>query len=66
MSELIFLLLLFGIPGSVGVYLARRRRKNPLLWGILCAIFPFFIVVLKVNHRPVIPPSRSTKGCRDD
>ncbi|GAB4303446.1 MAG: hypothetical protein Fur0034_19380 [Desulfuromonadia bacterium] len=54
MSELIFLLLLFGIPGFIGVYLARRRRKNPLLWGLLCGIFPFFILVLKLNHKPVI------------
>jgi len=65
MSELIFLLLLFGIPGSIGVLLARRRRKNPILWGILCAIFPFFIVVLKVHHKPVIDPPPSVKGPRN-
>lgn len=53
MSELIFLLLLFGIPGIFGFLMARKRGKNPLLWGFLSAIFPFFLVVLKMNHKPV-------------
>lgn len=53
MSELIFLLLLFGVPGALGVYLARRRGKNPVLWGLLCGIFPFFLLILKIHHSPL-------------
>ncbi len=51
MSELIFLLLFFGIPGIFGFILARKRRKNPYLWGLLSGIFPFFLVVLKVHYK---------------
>ena len=53
MNELIFLLLLFGLPACVGFYLARRRGKNPYLWGILSAVFPFFILILKLHHKPL-------------
>ncbi len=52
MSELIFLLLLFGLPAALGVVLARRRGKNPLLWGILSGVFPFFLVVLYIHYKP--------------
>ena len=52
MSELIFLLLFFGIPGIFGFIMARKRRKNPYLWGLLSGIFPFFLVVLKVHYKP--------------
>lgn len=61
MSELVFLLLLFGLPGALGFYMARRRGKNPLLWGLLSAVFPFFIVVLHMQYKPLdkkgAPPS---------
>lgn len=53
MSELIFLLLLFGLPAAFGVLMARRRGKNPFLWGILSGIFPFFLVVLHMQYKPV-------------
>lgn len=51
MSEMIFLLLLFGLPAAVGFKLAISRGKNPLLWGMLSGIFPFFLVVLHF-HKP--------------
>lgn len=51
MSEMIFLLLLFGLPAAVGFKLAISRGKNPLLWGMLSGVFPFFLVVLHF-HRP--------------
>lgn len=53
MSELIFLLLFFGIPGLFGFIMARKRGKNPYLWGALSAIFPFFLMVLKMQHKPL-------------
>ncbi len=56
MSELIFLLLLFGVPAALGVVLSRRRGKNPLLWGILSGIFPFFLLVLYMQYRPADKP----------
>jgi len=51
MSELIFLLLLFGLPAALGFYLAKRRGKNPILWGVLSGIFPFFLVVLHMQYK---------------
>lgn len=53
MNEMMFLLLLFGLPGALGCYLARRRGKNPLLWGILSAVFPFFLVILHYQYKPL-------------
>ncbi len=52
MSELIFIVLFFGIPGLFGFIMARRRGKNPYLWGVLSAVFPFFLLVLKVQYKP--------------
>lgn len=52
MSELIFILLFFGIPGIFGFIMARKRGKNPYLWGFLCAVFPFFLMVLKMQYKP--------------
>lgn len=49
MSEMIFLLLIFGLPAAVGFKLAISRGKNPLLWGMLSGVFPFFLVVLHFN-----------------
>ncbi|HEY4745381.1 MAG TPA: hypothetical protein VIH45_12025 [Desulfuromonadaceae bacterium] len=59
MSELIFLLLLFGLPAACGFVLARRRGKNPLLWGILSGVFPFFLVVLYMQYKPVDKSSQT-------
>jgi hypothetical protein len=53
MSELIFLLLLFGLPAALGFYMAKRRGKNPVLWGVLSGIFPFFLVILHLQHKPL-------------
>jgi len=64
MSELIFITLFFGIPGMFGFIMAKKRGKNPFLWGVLCAIFPFVLLVLKMQYKPVdknqTPPSSPT------
>lgn len=49
MNEMIFLLLIFGLPAALGFKLATSRGKNPLLWGLLSGIFPFFLLVLHFN-----------------
>ena len=51
MSEMIFLLMLFGLPAALGFYMARQRGKNPLLWGLLSGVFPFFLVVLHMQYK---------------
>lgn len=56
MSELIFLLLIFGLPVALGFKLALSRGKNPVLWGLLC-VFPFFLVVLHFEK-----PDHEIKG----
>ena len=53
MSEMIFLLMLFGLPAAVGFYMARQRGKNPILWGVLSGIFHFFLVVLHMQYKRV-------------
>jgi len=53
MDEKIFLLLWFGLPGAVGLFLAKRRGKNPLLWGVMSALFPFFLFVLYYQYKPL-------------
>lgn len=49
MNEMIFLLLLFGLPAALGFKFAVSRGKNPLLWGLLCGVVPFFLIVLHFN-----------------
>jgi hypothetical protein len=65
MSELIFILLFFGIPGIFGFIMARKRGKNPYLWGVLSGIFPFFLMVLKIQYKPenksILPPAEGPK-----
>ncbi|SRR6266571_323 len=56
MSEMIFLLLIFGLPAAIGFKLAMTRGKNPLLWGLLC-VFPFFLIVLHFEK-----PKHEIKG----
>lgn len=51
MNELIFLLLLFGLPAAIGFQMARRRGKNPVMWGILSGVFPFFLVILHLQYK---------------
>lgn len=53
MSELAFLLLLFCLPAAIGFHMAKRRGKNPFLWGLLSGIIPFFLVVLRMRHKPL-------------
>lgn len=45
-TEYLFLGVFFGLPGLGAAWLARGRDKNPLLWGIAAAIFPFLLLVL--------------------
>lgn len=45
-KEYLFIILFFGLPGVIGAWLAYTRGKNPLLWGLLSAPFPFFAFIL--------------------
>jgi hypothetical protein len=53
MSELIFITIFFGIPGLFGFIMSKKRGKNQFLWGALCAVFPFFLLVLKMQYKPL-------------
>lgn len=46
LSEYLFVFAFFGVPGVFGAWLARTRGKNPLVWGLLSAPFPFCIFIL--------------------
>jgi hypothetical protein len=56
MNEMIFIVLIFGLPAAIGFRLAMTRGKNPLIWGLLC-IFPFFLIVLHFEK-----PKHEIKG----
>lgn len=45
-TEYLFLGLFFGVPGLVGAWLARTRGRNPFMWGMAAALFPFVVLVL--------------------
>ena len=52
------LLIIAGIAGSI---IARRKGRSPILWFILCALFPLLIIVIAL-----LPPMVSkgyTKKC---
>lgn len=51
MNEFIFLLLLFGIPGSIGFYMAKKRGKNPFLSALVSGLFPFYLVILRAEQK---------------
>jgi hypothetical protein len=54
----VILLIIAGIVGSI---IAARKGRSPVLWFILCALFPLLIVVIAV-----LPPLVSkgyTKRC---
>lgn len=50
-TEYLFLALFFGVPGVAAAWLARTRGKNPLLWGVAAAVFPFVLLVIWY-HKP--------------
>jgi amino acid permease len=43
--ELIILLYIF-VPGSIGAWLASKKRRSKFGWFILCAILPLLIIVI--------------------
>lgn len=58
MFRYLILLITAGIAGSI---IAARKGRSPVLWFILCALFPLLIVVIAV-----LPPLVSkgyTKRC---
>lgn len=57
LSEYLFIALFFGLPGLAGAWLARSRGRNPLLWGLLSAPFPFFVFILWLQK-----PDREIQG----
>ena len=58
MFRYVILLIIAGIAGGI---IAARKGRSPVLWFILCALFPLLIVVIAV-----LPPLVSkgyTKRC---
>jgi hypothetical protein len=54
MSELVFFVILVNIiPAIIGFYMARRRGKNPFIWGLLSGICAFAIVILRIQFKPL-------------
>jgi hypothetical protein len=55
--ELIILLIIWGIPGTIGAVLAKNKGRNAIGWFVLCALFwiPIVIVIL-------LPPIKQVPG----
>ncbi|HEY6008181.1 MAG TPA: hypothetical protein VIU40_07635 [Geobacteraceae bacterium] len=43
------LILIMLVPCVVGAYLAHHRGRNIIGWGVLCALFPVFLLVIYFN-----------------
>jgi len=43
---MIRIIVLLAIAGIVGGIIAGRKRRSPILWFILCALFPLLIIVV--------------------
>ncbi len=63
--EYLFLIAFFGLPGIAGAWFARTRGKNPLLWGLVSAPFPFFVFILWMQKPSVEVPGyfRKCQSC---
>jgi hypothetical protein len=53
--------ILLAIAGIVGSIIARRKGRGPILWFILCALFPLLIIVIALL--PPIVSKGYTKKC---
>ena len=65
LTEYLFVIAFFGLPGIGGAWLAHTRGKNPLLWGLLSAPFPFFVLILWFQKPECEVPGhfRKCPGC---
>jgi membrane protease YdiL (CAAX protease family) len=44
------IVLIMLVPCIVGGVLARNRGRSIVGWGVLCAVFPIFLLVLYFKH----------------
>lgn len=47
--------------GSVGSILANTKGRNPILWFVLCAIMPLFVIAVLIL--PLAVKKGQTKKC---
>lgn len=50
-----------ALVGILGGIIASKKGRNPLLWGLLCFIFPLLILVIGIA--PALLKSGKTKQC---
>jgi hypothetical protein len=55
--ELIVVLIIWVVPGTIGTLLAKGKGRNSLGWFFLCAIFWFPILIVLL-----LPPLREVQG----
>ena len=53
--------ILLTILGFVGSIIARKKGRNPLIWFILCVLFPLLIAVIALF--PAMASKGYTKKC---
>ena len=53
--------ILLAIAGIVGSIIARRKGRSPILWFILCVLFPLLIIV--IAFLPPLASKGYTKKC---
>lgn len=58
----IYMVLIWLLAPIIGIYLARKKGRNPLFWGLLCLLVPmalFAIGGMRAPGEPVPPMFRN-------
>ncbi len=65
--EIIVLLIVWGIPGTIGAVLAKNKGRNAFGWFVLCALlwFPIIVVVFLPPIKEVPGKYRECPACKE-
>lgn len=56
-----FVVVLQALVGILGSIIAYKKGRNPLLWGLVCFIFPLLILVIGIA--PALVKTGKTRQC---
>ncbi len=65
----VYMLLIWLIAPAIGVYHARRKKLNPLFWGVVCFVIPlaiFVVVGARAAGEPIPAPFRHEQNVHSD
>jgi hypothetical protein len=50
------------VAGFLGAYIAWRKERNPLKWGIICLVVPFMLFATLGMQKPKYPDPEPESG----